>query len=206
MIRVGEIVKNDSNPLMNVSGNYEEIVKKLAGLEYSSDEKEFLAVLVISQTEKQYKKYLIKVLQKCCTLNVKDLINAWQDSDFTINDEDFKSYLSADEFNLLSGKDLEAHLEEFEKDYPGLFKDGLNTAFYHKKKKGMVYLRRMVVCYLGKQENLSNFKKLVLHFVAAQMLDSWESSCIHLGKMILEDWDINKMSEWYNYIWPIYIT
>lgn len=36
MIRIGEIVKNDENPLMNVSKGYGEVVKKLSTKKFSS--------------------------------------------------------------------------------------------------------------------------------------------------------------------------
>ena len=58
MLRVGEIVKGDGNPLMNVSPNYEDAVKKLSQYSFSSKDKELLACLILSQTERQYKKYL----------------------------------------------------------------------------------------------------------------------------------------------------
>ncbi|KKQ24472.1 MAG: hypothetical protein US38_C0004G0013 [Candidatus Roizmanbacteria bacterium GW2011_GWC1_37_12] len=78
MLRVGEIVTDDKNPLMNVSKEYEKVIRKLVKLSYSSQEIKLLACLIVSQTEYQYKKYLINVLQRLNNLPIKQLIDDWQ--------------------------------------------------------------------------------------------------------------------------------
>lgn len=181
MIRIGEIVKNDLNPLMKVSSDYEKIVKQLSSKKYSSKEEDFLACLVISQTEKQYKKYLIEVMENLSELPLQKLIDDWQNFNFEIND-----------------KGLEDLLDE------SLFNDSLNNAFYHTFKRGTLYIRRLIVQFKNNEKDLNDFQKLVLHFVAAQLLHSWESSCIHLGLMLLNDWKIEDISKWFIKIWPIY--
>ena len=204
MIRVGDIVKNDPNPLMNVSSEYEQVVSQLAKADLPSGEVKLLACLIISQTEKQYKKYLLTVLKTLPKMPPEELISAWQQADFAINDTDFKHLLSQDEFTLVQNLDLEQHLEPYEQDYPSLFRDGLDTSFYPTKKKGILYLRRLIINYQRQYDQLDPLAKLVLHFITAQMLISWESSCIHLGLMIINNWEIEDMSRWFNKVWPIY--
>ena len=82
MVRIGEIVKKDKNPFMVVSKEYEDIVKKLSVFNYPSDESKLLGCLIISQTEHQYKKYLIKVLLQLKEINTKNLIENWQTARF----------------------------------------------------------------------------------------------------------------------------
>ncbi len=204
MIRLGEIVKRHENRLMIVSPNYEDVAKKLASFDFKNDELKLLACLVISQTERQYKKYLISVLKDLHKLPVSKLINDWETSSFEVKDEDFIDLLSTDEYELIKDKDIEDHLEEYEKDYPKLFDDGLNNTFYKTKKKGMLYLRRLIIKSLGEIQNYDSLRQLVLYFVTAQLLDSWESSCILLGMMLLEKWEIENMTKWFNKVWPIY--
>lgn len=204
MIRIGEIVKNDKNPLMVVSREYEEIVKKLSMFNYSSEETKFLACLIISQTEHQYKKYLIRVLLRLKELNAIALTEDWQNARFEVENEELKSLFSDEEFNFMKDKDIEEDLSKYQIQYPSLLQDGLNDAFYHNKKKGMIILRRLITFYLKNNIPLSNLQKLTLYFVVAQLLDSWESSCIYLGLMILDGWTIDKMSEWFCATWLIY--
>lgn len=204
MIRVGELVRHDKNPLMVISQNYETVVKELASMETVSPEKKLLACLVISQTERQYKNYLIKVLLDLAIRSNEELTDDWQNSDLEVDRSRLDFLLSDEEFKLLGGKDIEAHLDDLEKGNPGLFKDDLSNAFYPNKKLGMLYLRRLIRERLEDPDVQGDFERLVIHFVMAQLLISWESSCINLGHMLLEDWNIKKMSEWFCETWPIY--
>lgn len=204
MLRLGEIIKADKDPFMVASNNYEEVVRELSSYTFPSDDKKLLACLVISQTERQYKKYLLKVLAQLESLDLLELIKDWQEKNLEFNDNNFHFLLSNNEVRLLSGKDIETHLEEYEKGCPSLFNDGLNTAFYPSKKKGMLYLRRMILYCKDKEASLNDFQKLVLYFITAQLLLSWESSCTHLGLMLLNNWKIKEMAEWFIKVWPIY--
>ena len=204
MLRVGEIVKGDGNPLMNVSPNYEDAVKKLSQYSFSSKDKELLACLILSQTERQYKKYLIKVLSDLENLDADKLVAVWQKGSLEVDDEPLKNLLTKEEFELLNELDIEPHLEEYEDKFPKLFDDGFDSNFYPTKKKGMLYIRRLVKYYLKEIEKYNDLQKLIVYFVMAQLLGNWEPSCIHLGKMLLENWEINKKCDWFSYIWPIY--
>lgn len=204
MIRLGEIVKRHENPLMVVSPNYEDVAKKLASFDFKNEKLKLLACLVISQTERQYKKYLISVLKDLPKLPVSKLVNDWETSSFEVKDENLRDLLSSDEYELIKNKDIEDHLEKYEKDCPKLFEDGLNNTFYKTKKKGMLYLRRLIIKSLGEIQSYDSLRQLILFFVTAQLLDSWESSSIHLGMMLLENWEIEDMAKWFNKVWPIY--
>lgn len=204
MLRVGEIVTDDINPLMNVSKEYEGVVKKLVNFNYSSSEIKLLACLIVSQTEYQYKKYLIKVLLGLGNLPVKQLIDDWQKGDLDFDEEKLKHLFSNEEFSFLKDKDIEEDLHKYEKTFPDLFKDRLLTEFYPNKKKGMLYLRRLITQNLKDYQVLDNFQKLIIHFVTAQMLISWESSCIYLGGMILDRRILEEISNWFCQVWPIY--
>lgn len=68
----------------------------------------------------------------------------------------------------------------------------------------MLYLRRLATNYFRDYKKLNSFQKLVLHFTVAQMLISWESSCIYLGGMILDGRKIKETSDWFCQVWPIY--
>ncbi|OGM09516.1 hypothetical protein A2Z67_01575 [Candidatus Woesebacteria bacterium RBG_13_36_22] len=206
MLRIGQVVKGDENFLMNVSPNYEDVVKKLSQYSFSSKERELLACLVISQTEKQYKNYLIKALLNIGNLNIERLVEDWQKGNMDVEDEGLQSLLTKGEYELLSGLNLEDHLEKYDERYPNLFDDGLSKDFYPKKKKGSLYIRRLVKKQLTQIGEHDDFKKLIVFFIMAQLLTNWEPSCIHLGKMLLEDWEISKMCEWFSYVWPIYFN
>ncbi len=204
MLRIGEIVTDDKNPLMNVSKEYQGVVKKLANFSYSSDEIKLLACLIVSQTEHQYKKYLINVLQRLDNLPIKQLIDDWQKGTFEVDDSTLRHLFSKEEFLFIKEKNIEEDLQKHESQSPNLFNDGLITEFYPNKKKGMLYLRRLATHYLKNYQKLNSFQKLVFHFIVAQMLVSWESSCIHLGTMILDVWEAEKISKWFCQVWPIY--
>ena len=204
MIRIGEIVKEDKNPLMVVSKEYEEVVRKLSAFDYSSNDLKFLACSIISQTEHQYKKYLIKVLLGLRELKLDELIEDYQKSQLDFNDEKLKRFFSKNEIDFLKDKGIEDNLEKYQPRHRSLFDDNLNNAFYHNKKKGMIILRRLTTFHLKDLASLNNFQKLVFYFIVAQMLDSWESSCIHLGTMILDGWKVEKMTRWFCKVWPIY--
>ena len=204
MLRIGKIVTQDKNPLMNVSAGYEQVVRVLSMFEFKDDETRFLACLILSQTEERYKDYLLTVIPDFEKLPLKDLITAWQENNFSFQDDRFSTLFNKSEFELLKKLDIEDHLEEYEPKYPELFKQGLSWEFYPTKKKGMVILQRAIKHYLPKLSEMDDQHKLVLHFVAAQLLISWESSCIHLGKMILNGWPLEQMREWFCSVWPIY--
>lgn len=204
MLRIGEIVREDKNPLMVVSSEYEDVVKKLSIFNYSSNEIKFLACLIISQTEHQYKKYLINVLQRLNNLPIKQLIDDWQKGKFEVEDDKLQPLFSEKEFLFLKNKNIEENLQKYEVQFPNLFNDGLITNFYHNKKKGMLYLRRLIINHLSNYKELNDFQKLIFHFIVAQLLNSWESSCIHLGLMIIDNWSVKKMSSWFIRTWPIY--
>lgn len=203
MIRIGKIIKNDPNPLMNVSDGYEEVVIKLSNYNFQDSEKKLLACLIVSQTEKQYKKYMVHVLR-----NFNDrshLIDDWQNSNFEINDEDFKHLLTKKEYSYLKDLDFEDHLEDYENnENPDIFNDGLLLEFYPTKKKGMVYWRRLTRELLEGYDKFSTFKKLLIHFITAQLLVSWESSCIHLGNLILDGKTREQIADEFIRVWPIY--
>lgn len=204
MLRIGEIVKGDENPLMNVSPNYEDVVKKLSSFNFSLKDKELLACLIISQTEKQYKEYLIKVLSNLENLDPDKQVENWQKGSLEVDDEPLKHLLAKEEFDLLEKLDVEAHLEKYEDKFPKLFDDVFNSDFYPTKKKGMLYIRRLAEYYLKQIEKYNDLQKLIIYFVMAQLLGNWEPSCIHMGKMLLEDWEISKIYDWFSYTWPIY--
>lgn len=204
MLRVGEIVHDDINPLMNVSKEYEDVVKRLVGFNFSSQDIKLLACLIVSQTEAQYKKYLIKVLKSLDNLNIDQLISDWQKGELEFDEEELSYLFSKEEFLLIKGKDIEEDLHKYEKKLPNLFRDTLATEFYPTKKKGMLILRRLAIHYLNGEKKLDNFQRLILHFIIAQMLISWESSCIYLGGMILDGRSVKEMSDWFCQVWPIY--
>lgn len=204
MLRVGEIVHNSINPLMNVSQEYESVVKKLAKFNFSSQEIKLLACLIVSQTESQYKKYLLKVLQDLKKLSIDKLIDDWQKGNLEIDEEKLKPLFTEKEFLFFKERDLEDDLHKYENKFPNLFSDGLMTEFYPTKKKGMLYIRRLSAHYLKNYKNLNDFQKLILNFIVAQMLIDWESSCIYLGGMILDNRNIREMSNWFCQTWPIY--
>lgn len=200
-LRTGQIVKDHANPLMLVSPHYEDVVERLAEREYSDPHKGLLACLVVSQTEAQYKKYMVLVLRDLADIeqNLSKLIDVWQQNKLTVDDEDFKSLLTDEEYALVKDQDFEAKLT----DHPELFQDGFSMAFYPTMKKGMIYWRRLARQHLDNYSNLTPYQKLILHFVTAQMLVSWESSCIDLGLMLLDDWRIEDMAR-FSTVWPIY--
>ncbi len=204
MLRIGEIVHDNINPLMNVSFEYEDIVKRLIKFNYPSSEIELLACLIISQTESQYKNYLIKVLMSLDNVPIEKLIDSWQKSDLDFNEEKLSFLFSKEELLLTKGKDIEEDLHKYEKKFPNLFRDGLATEFYPTKKKGMLILRRLIRHYFEDYKKLNSFQRLILYFITAQMLVSWESSCIYLGGMILDGRKVKEMSDWFCQVWPIY--
>ena len=57
-IRIGEVLKNQDNILLNVSPEYERIVIELS----KEGKHSFLRSLIISQTEREYRGFLIFVL------------------------------------------------------------------------------------------------------------------------------------------------
>lgn len=190
---------------MNISQNYLRLVFELSDFDFfENPEKQLIACLIVSQTEKRYRQFIIFVLQRLENLNPKSLVESWQGNNFQIIDSDFKNYFSKKEFTLLEKLDLEDHLEKYESEFPDLFHDGFENAFYPTKKKGMAYWRRLAKIYLQNYKDLNKLQKLILHFCMAQALVSWESSCIHLGLMILENWEINQISENFVKVWPIY--
>lgn len=201
-LRLGTIVKDHTNVLMLVSPNYEAIAKRLAQHTYRTQHTKLLACLVLSQTEEQYKKYMILVLQGLQDIeqNLDTLITSWQENRLNVRDEDFKHLLTYEEYALLHGKDLETKLDK----YPQLFNDGFNMVFYPTMKKGMVYWRRLAESYFKTYHQLTQYQKLLLHFITAQMLVSWESSCIDSSLMLLDDWTIEDMAERFDTLWPVY--
>jgi hypothetical protein len=205
MLRVGEMVKGDKNALMNVSSNYEDTVNKLSKRRFSSNENKLLACLVLSQTEKGYKKYLIKVLNNLNSESPKQLTEYWQSGKLEEEVDNLKHLLKDNEHSLLKDVNLEDHLDEYEDKHPNLFDDSFDTDFYPTKKKGTLYIRRLVQNHLDKIDSYNDFNKLIVYFVIAQLLVNWEPSCIHLGKMLLDKWGVKKMSEWFCAVWPIYL-
>lgn len=201
-LRLGKIVKQDNNPLMLVSPGYEAVAKQLASHTFSNPRHKLLACLVVSQTEKRYKRYMVLVLKDLSTIeqNIPKLIDLWQQNKLEINDADYEALLTEHEWNLLKDQNFEAKLD----DHPELFNDGFSMAFYPTMKKAMIYWRRLVKQNLAYYDQLNSYQKLVLHFVTAQMLVSWESSCIDLGLMLLDDWGVEKMAERFDATWPIY--
>lgn len=202
MIRIGNIVEFDDNPLQIVSPNYKKIVLSLSALDFQDDKNKLLGCLTVSQTQKRYKQYMIYLLHNLEDLPVKKLISAWQNDSFKIKDEDYSFLLSEKENKLLAGRNLEDKLSN----HPELFNDGLLMEFYPTMKKGMVYWRRLTKKLLSEYDSFDQIRKLVLHFITAQLLISWESSCIHLGKMILEGYSIENISVRFNAVWPIYTS
>lgn len=204
MLRIGQIAQGDQNPLMNVSPSYEETVRKLSAFDFPDKPLTLLACLILSQTEKQYKKYLLYVLKDLSNLNLNAKISAWQESAFEVSDGEFRHFLTDGEWSLLKDKNLEDHLEEEEKALPFLFADGLSTTFYPTKKKGTLLIRHLVRNFLESKENLNSLQKTILYFTIAQLLISWESSCVHLGLMILNNWELEETENWFTQTWPIY--
>ena len=206
VIRVGEIVKGNKNPVLNVSPEWESLVNLLSKKKYDSKDKELLAVLAISQTEMQYKKFMIKALVVLDRIDssMDGLIADWNEDDLEIRDEDFKHLFSKEEFSLIKKVGFEDHMEKHEDEFPDLFQDNLLLSFYPSKKKGMLIWRRLTIPFIESYDSLSTFQKVILHFITAQLLISWESSCIHMGKMLVEDWGIEEIAEWFNKVWPIY--
>ena len=192
-LRIGQIVTEHANPLMKVSKGYAEVVERVAGLQFSDVHRELLACLVASQTEEQYKKYMVLVLQNLATVEkeAKSLVDLWQSNKLAIDDSAFVRLFTESEKELIAPKDFEDWLS----DHPELFNDGFVMDFYPTMKKGMLYWRRLSRDYVQDYANLTNYQKLVLHFVTAQMLVSWESSCIDLGLMLLDDWELEPMVE-----------
>lgn len=191
---------------MNVSPSYEETVRKLSAFDFPDKPSTLLACLILSQTEKQYKKYLLYVLKDLGHLDLDAKISAWQGSAFEVSDAEFRYLLADEEVSLLKGKNLEDHLEEDERSLPSLFADGLSTTFYPTKKKGTLLIRRMVRNFLDSKENLNSLQKITLYFTIAQLLVSWESSCVHLGLMVLNGWKPEEIEGWFTQTWPIYKT
>lgn len=179
MIRLGQIVKIDKNPFMVVSPNYEKIVKDLSKFNFSSQQDKLLACLVISQTEKDYKKYLLHILYNFEKPPIDKLITDWQNNNFEIKEKGIEKIIDDKYFN-----------------------DGLNNAFYINRKKGTYLIRQEIIKY--NINKLNNFKQIILYFITAQMLHNWESSCIHLGFMILNKWNLKDIKTWYTKTWPIY--
>jgi len=204
MIRIGEIVKGDKNRLMNVGSGYERAIRDLSVFNFDSTEKKLLACLVVSQTEKQYKNYLIKVMLGFGIQSTEELVNDWQNSNLMVDQSPLYFLLTDSEKRVIDGLEMESHLNGLVKDNPQLFDDGLSNVFYPNKKLGMLYLRRLVKQRLRRPEKLDDLEKIVVHFVMAQLLLSWESSCIHLGLMLLDNWKIKDIDKWFTTIWPIY--
>lgn len=204
MIRIGKVVKEDNNPLMNVSTGFLKVVRELSVYDFPSNNLKLLACLVISQTEKEYKKYLIKVLTNLERVNSKRLIDEWQEGSFETDEKKINYLLSKEEVNFLSQFSFEDSLEQSAIEYKNLFSEGLVKEFYPTKKKSTLILRRLIMENLKKSSRYNEFQKLILHFIAAQLLVSWESACVHLGLMILKGWEVPEMYFWMNRVWPIY--
>jgi hypothetical protein len=202
-IRIGEILKNEKNVLLDVSPEYEKIVKEL-----SKDGKHnLLRALIISQTGHNYRDFLIFVLRNMKNLDEELIVKKWNDNDFEVDINSFEDLFNNEkEWKLFLEYEpnLKNTFEYDEKKFGTLFNDKLSKIFYPSRKKKDIIIRRLIAKYLGRIDELDDLRILILHFIAAQLLISWEASCLYLGKMILERWNIKKMKEWFCDVFLIY--
>jgi len=200
MIRIGQIVENDNNPLMNVSQNYKKLVKKLSQFSYADKQTKFLGCLIVSQTEKRYKHYMIHVLKHIKDNPLQELINSWQENTFQVVDNDYSYLLNEKEREILHSIDLEERLI----DHSELFDDGFVLEFYPTMKKATIYWRRLTNELLKDPDALNSLQRLVIYFITSQLLISWESACLHLGRMVLNRYSIDKIHNIFCEVWPVY--
>lgn len=201
-LHLGQIVTEHSNPLMVVGSAYRGVVARLADSDWDDPSRMLLACLVASQTEAQYKNYMLLALLGLTGLpaDAASLVDAWQDNRLAVPEDRFEPLFTPAEWELLRGRSIESHLD----DHPELFDDGLSTVFYPTMKKGMALWRRLSVEHATGYDRLDDLQRLVLHFTTAQLLVSWESSCVDLGLMLLDGWDVQHMSDRYALVWPIH--
>lgn len=205
MIRLGEMVKGDKNALLNVSSEYGNLVHKLA----HENTHMLFRCLIISQTEREWRNFPIFVMANFDQIYKKQqfLVDSWQKNNFILKLSNLRTLFNNEKEWKLFLQYFPNPRNDFEygeKKFEPLFDDGLSKVFYRSRKRDDIILRRLISKHLSKMKKLNDFQVLMLHYVAAQLLDNWESSCLFLGKMIMENWKVKTMRDWFCNTFLIY--